>query len=118
MTYNIEKNKYNIKYLVKKIDLEKYFHIHSFNTFYKNIDNFELNNENQIEIELSKLSIYYREGSGYKFCCVQRNGCEYFGFTEMDFNRFKENFKYQYENLVALNKIKLIKDLIIEEIIE
>jgi len=101
--------KYKIKYLINHEIL-----ICKYSATVCNIDKFILddNHEMKIDLDLGNESFIYF----YNYCVVMRNGLEYAAFSENDLKSFAKKWPKDYN--IILNQIKLIKDIIIQEIIE
>jgi len=93
--------KYRIKYLIKSYEINSY-----------NIDKSEINNKYEIEIDISANDNYIYG------IYVERKGEYYIGLSEESFIKYMNEYKYDYKYHNNKNNIKLIKDLIIKEIIE
>jgi len=102
--------KYKVKYLADES-----------NTYFLmclNIDNYKMNEDYEIEIEVNQTIISYLYfDKCYK---VRWRGKKYFGLSEDDYKWYMDNNQIANEYIysINMNNVKSIKDLIISEIIE
>lgn len=82
--------------------------------FYK-LDN-EINENGEMELEIS-------DDYGMKYLkmnnsiLVIRNGKEYVGMSNFDYESWRNNWKHSYEYFNGYGDIKLVRDIIIGEIV-
>jgi len=105
--------KYKVKYLIN-LDTSAEFAPYYNTNIYKLDDEINSNGEMEIEIKSRDYCLFERYG-----CInVMKGNKIYSAMSDEDFIKFKENVKKSYEYYYMGGKIKLVKDLIIEEILE
>jgi len=105
--------KYKIKYL---IEYESF--VYADNLVFNNIDNYEVNKNSEIEIDNIEICKDYIDFICINYCIVMRNKKLYWAVSEDDLIKYSQVKNSLYLSNLSENKIKLIKDIIIKEIIE
>jgi len=107
--------KFNIKYLVK---INTIFNSNIVNDFtnLNNLNDCELNKNYEIELNINNYVNKFIKSNNY--CYVVKGNSAYYAFSEESLNNYKLAQKIIYDILIRKNKIKLVKDLIIEEIVK
>jgi len=99
--------KYRVKYLIKSLYYTTCFHY--LNGY--NLDNYKLNKNEEIEIEVNS------NENNFLYLVIIKNNKIYYGLSEDNLDRFLKDCGKTNKDYYIREK-KLIKDVIIESIIE